>query len=296
MARILITGTTGMLGTYVLSDLQKFDHDIVIGDRARFDLDLPLQMYEGILNVAPDVIVHLAAETDVDLCERVPMHAGVRNHLATDMVAKAARECGAWILYMSTSNVFGYGRGLVYTEIDIPNPENYYGRSKLMGELAIRMHCPTNHMIVRGGWMIGGGLVGDHKFVGKILRQMQAGQTKIRAVQDKFGSITSAKALSEFIVWAVANRPTGTVHFASKGMVTRCDIARAIGGEIGFSGEVDGVSSPEFPLSAPRPMSEAIESIYMPLLDGAPQPGHWKDDLVCYVRDLLVQQQGTSAC
>lgn len=287
MARVLITGGSGMLGIYVSKALSRTSHDIVFADRKKFDLADPDGAYAYVIAEKPDAVLHLAAETNVDVCEQDPQRAGIRNHLATANIARAAEKCGAWLLYVSTSNVFGGNGNFENNELDLPFPVNYYGRSKLMGEYAVRQYCPVNHLIVRAGWMIGGGATGDHKFVGKLIKQITAGTMEVRAVGDKFGSITRASLLGEFIAWAVDARIIGTFHYTSEGTATRFNIAQTIVEVIGKDVTVTSVKSSDFPLSAPRPFSEAMRSIYMPLLSNAPQPGNWRDDLVGYVTTFL---------
>lgn len=283
MNKILITGGTGMLGAYVTEALDNGNNEIVVTNRTDFDLSRPEHIYEFIQDISPNVILHFAAETNVDLCEREPSRAGIYNHLATMQIAKAARDCGAWILYISSSNVFGGEGRYIYNELDIPQPTNYYGRSKLFGEHEVRAFCPTNHLIIRSGWMIGGGPAKDHKFVGKIIQQIKDGATSLKAVNDRLGCITYARQLCKFICWAIENKTVGTLHFASSGVVSRFDIAKAIGEMLNFEGSIIPVQSSMFPLSAPRPLSEGIESIYMGEYSGSPKPGYWKDDLLDYV-------------
>jgi len=287
MAKVLITGATGMLGVYVCQAMSKTTHDIILVDRSKFDLSNPEAAFDYIMAERPDCILHLAAETDVDLCERDPQRAGIRNHLATASIAKAAEKCGAWLLYVSTSNVFGQNGTFEHNELDLPAPANYYGRSKFMGEQAVRSYCPQNHLIVRAGWMIGGGSNGDHKFVGKLIQQITNGTTELKAVGDKFGSITRASSLSDFIVWAIDTACVGTLHYASEGTITRFNIAQTIAEIAGKAVSVTAVKSSDFPLSAPRPFSEGMRSIYTPLMTSAPQPGNWRDDLTNYVTTFL---------
>ncbi|CNK75440.1 dTDP-4-dehydrorhamnose reductase family protein [Yersinia aleksiciae] len=281
--KILITGGTGMLGAYVTNALQGTDYEIVVSGRNTLNLAMPDAIFNYVTSEAPDIILHFAAETDVDLCEREPARAGIYNHLATEQIAQAAKVCGAWLLYLSSSNVFGSEGKLSYNELDIPLPMNYYGRSKLMGESSVRNACPNNHLIIRAGWMIGGGVEKDHKFVGKIIQQIKTGATSIKAVNDRLGSITSAIQLCDFIIWAINNRHTGTLHFASSGTISRFDIACAIGELLDFTGDIVPVYSSMFPLSAPRPLSEGIESIYISMLGDAPKSNFWKIDLAKYV-------------
>lgn len=280
---ILVTGGTGMLGRDVVASFAAAGIDATLADRSKFDLTNPAGVYDYVAGAGIKVVVHLAAETNVDLCERDPRQAGVANHLATEAIALAAQRAGAYMIYISTSNVFGAEGRFSYNELDLPGSLNYYGKSKLMGENAVRSLLPSRSLIIRPGWMIGGGPDHDHKFVGRIIGQIRAGAESLSAVSDKYGSITYAKSLAEFIVWAIDRQHVGLVHFASTGAVSRLQIADAIGQFFGFPGAVKGVASSEYPLSAPRPQSEALVSIYMPTHLGAPGPNDWRTDLHDYL-------------
>src|SRR5690348_15732754 len=92
----LITGSTGMLGRYVMDLLERTaPAQIRVLTRQECDLVSPRAAYETVREMRPAAILHLAAETDVDLCERDPGRAGLVNHLATDAIARAASEADA---------------------------------------------------------------------------------------------------------------------------------------------------------------------------------------------------------
>ena len=275
-----------MLGSYCYSQLVQKGHDVIAAQRDFFDLNDPEACYQEIVRQAPDVVVHLAAETNVDLCETNPAHAARFNSLSTEAVAKAASQINARIVYISTSNVFGHEGRQSYNELDMPHPVNYYGKSKLLGEYLIKKHCPKDHLIVRSGWMIGGGKDKDHKFVGKIVQQIKAGADTLTAVDDKFGSITPASKLAEFLTWALGTNLTGTFHYASKGGVSRFQIAKFAADLLGFQGKVVPVKSSSYPLAAPRPVFETIESILLQSVHGAPTINDWMEDLTNYVNEL----------
>lgn len=281
---VLVTGATGMLGRYVMSLLTASGVETIVATRAQCDLTHPAQVYQFVSNTRPAAVLHLGAETDVDLCEREPRRAGTVNHLSTDAIAKAAADCGAWMLYVSTSNIFGAEGKISYNELDLPAPTNYYGRSKYQGELCVARRLPDDHLIIRAGWMIGGGPIYDHKFVGKMVRLMREGAPLIRAVTDRFGSITPASLLAAYVCESLFCRRTGTIHYSSSGVITRLDVAYAVAEFLSFKGEIQGASSSIFPLSAPRPQSEGIESIY--LSNSEQLPNYWKIDLANYIAEF----------
>jgi dTDP-4-dehydrorhamnose reductase len=285
MAKVLITGASGMLGRYVRCKVDAAGHEVIAPTRADMDLMQPQNVYNYIRACAPEAILHLAAETDVDLCERDPRRGAVANQQATKSVAQAARDIGAWLLSISTSNVFGADIKPLFNELDIPSPMNYYGRSKLFGEKEIDTFHPDNSLIIRAGWMIGGGRENDHKFVGKIVEQIAKGTQLIRAVSDKYGTITSAPVLADFIIESLTARRLGLVHFASMGVVSRFDIAYELARIASYKGNVEPVMSSEFPLSAPRPIFDGINSIYIGANDKH-APRFWRDDLRNYLTEF----------
>lgn len=272
-----------MLGQYALAAAKAEGYDIITFGRPQNDLNNIETIAPFIAQIKPSIVLHLAAQTDVDLCERDPALAARINVLATREVAKATTMVGGWLGYVSTSNVFGAKEQTVYNELDLPDPVNYYGRSKFWGEQMVIQYAPHNHLIVRAGWMIGGGASKDHKFVGKIIAQIRNGASQILAVDDKQGSITAAENLARFLLASAKRGRIGLFHFASKGTVTRFQIACEIAKSLGYSGVVRGVRSNIFPLSAPRATSEGIESIF--LSDAAEDIyiGSWNEDLQKYI-------------
>ena len=205
----------------------------------------------------PDVIIHLAAETDVDLCERDPEHAYMINTIGTYNMAVAAKEVGAKLVYVSTAAVFDGLKSEPYQESDTPDPQNYYARSKYLGELAVQ-GVLSDYIIARAGWMFGGGAEKDQKFVAKIVAQM--GKPEIKAVNDKFGSPTYGKDLINGIKELVRQDQTGVFHMANKGMCSRYEMAKFIADTLHSSTAITSVDSSFFNLDAARGNSEAIAS------------------------------------
>ena len=285
MTRILITGASGMLGRYVHRKVKAAGFDVIAPARKDMDLMQPKKVCSFIRKEAPDAVLHLAAETNVDLCERDPRRGAIANQLATRAVAQAAQDVRAWLLLISTSNVFGADGKPLSNELDVPCPVNYYGRSKLFGEKEVETIYSSNSFIIRAGWMIGGGREYDHKFVGKIIEQITKGSDTLRAVADKYGTITSASALADFIIVSLKAQRLGLVHFASQGVVSRFDILDELVRIVSFNGRIEPAMSSEFPLSAPRPIFEGIQSIYVDASEDC-APRFWRDDLRSYLTEF----------
>jgi len=175
--KILVTGSAGMLGSSMCPILKQKGHEVYATDLVPVDgMDhLDVRDYKQVTSyvnrIKPDIILHLAAETDVDKCEIEPDHAFLTNTIGTQNVALACQKSNIVMLYVSTIGVFYGDKIEPYTEFDIPRPINLYGLSKLEGEKIVQQLL-NKFYIVRAGWMVGGGPSRDKKFVGKMLRQM----------------------------------------------------------------------------------------------------------------------------
>jgi dTDP-4-dehydrorhamnose reductase len=229
----------------------------------------------------PDLVVHLAAWTDVDGCELDSARANAIHHEGTRTMAEHCRTWNTKLVYVSTLAVFDGLKCTPYVESDTPNACNVYGRTKLAGELAVAALVPR-HFIVRAGWLFGG-FERDRKFVGKVLRQV-AESDSLRAVVDKFGSPTHTKDLANAIYHLSSTERYGTYHAVNNGKpASRFELALAV---IEFAGlkshRVLPALSIEFALIAPRPRMEAGLNERLAAL-GLLRMRPWREALAEYV-------------
>jgi dTDP-4-dehydrorhamnose reductase len=294
--RILITGSAGMLGSAVLPAFAHAGHDVVATDlHPREILGLPMGSLDvreaaaveaTVSGVRPDLVLHLAAETDLETCEADPDHAYLTNTIGTHNVALACRRSGAIAVYISTAGVFdGEKTDGPYTELDEPRPINVYGRSKLAGEIIVQRFAPDG-FVVRAGWMVGGA-DRDHKFVAKVIEQLRDGARAIRAVTDKLGTPTYTNDFAQNLLELVGTPFPGLYHMACLGEGSRYDVAREI---VAFYGredvEVVPVTSDAFAVDypAPRPRSEMMRN-YMLDLRGMNRMRPWQVALREYLEN-----------
>ena len=129
--RVLVTGAGGQLGRELVDAFDAPHREVVACDRDVLDVSNRDECLQVVATVAPDVVVHAGAWTDVDGCQTDPDKAWRVNALGTRHVAEAARLAGARVCYISTDYVFDGTATRPYTEWDTPNPLSVYGRSKL---------------------------------------------------------------------------------------------------------------------------------------------------------------------
>ena len=285
MARILVTGAKGMLGTDLSRILRKKGHQIEATDLEEIDVRDSELVQRTVARVQPDWVIHLATLTDVDGCERNPDEAFRVNTLGTQHVALACRDVGAVMVYISTISVFDGTKCKPYTEFDTPNPQSWYSRSKYQAELMVE-RLLDRYYIVRAGWMFGGGRQ-DKKFVAKIL-DLAAERSSLSVVDDKLGSPTYTCDFASGIERLAQTGLYGTYHMVNTGSYcSRYEFAQAI---LEFAGittcSLHPVSSAEFALPAPRPRMEATCN-YQLELRGWNWMRPWRDALREYITETL---------
>jgi dTDP-4-dehydrorhamnose reductase len=294
--RVLITGAAGMLGSAVYPAFVAAGHEVVATDLAprevaglsmgMLDVRDHHQVVAAIEAMRPQMVLHLAAETDLETCELDPNHAYRTNLIGTHHVAAACQASDVSLVYISTAGVFdGEKVDGPYDEFDVARPINVYGKSKYEGELLVLRMVPRS-FVVRAGWMVGG-IDRDHKFVAKVIDQLRAGASTIRAVTDKLGTPTYTVDFARNLLELVETPFHGRYHMACLGEGSRYDVAREI---LSFYGRHDvelvPVSSDAFALEypAPRPRSEMMRN-YMLELHGLNRMRPWQEALREYLRD-----------
>lgn len=286
--KILVTGAAGMLGSALCPTLTQKGHNVFATDLASIETGIGLldvrtydQVEKTVSKLKPDMVMHLAAETDVDKCEVAPDNAFLTNTIGTQNVALVCQKKGIVMVYISTIGVFYGDKPTPYTEFDDPKPINVYGESKLEGEKIVQ-NLLQEYYIIRAGWMIGGGPKRDKKFVGKIIKQI--GETDVlKAVDDKIGSPTYTFDFSKCLADIIDTGFYGLYHCTNKGYGSRYDVAKKI---IEFSGRSDvkvvPVSSAYFPLPAARARSEMSRNYKLELF-GKDQMRPWEEALKEYI-------------
>lgn len=298
--KILVTGAAGMLGSALCPALRERGHDVMATDLAASAGGiLPLDVRDcGALrrvvdSAHPDMVMHLAAATDVDRCEQQPAWAYENNAIGTEYVASACGAGGVRLLYVSTAGVFDGRKPTPYVETDTPNPVNVYGRSKLAGEFAVRHLAPTA-LIVRAGWMVGGFEL-DKKFAAKILRQLER-QRELTVVTDKIGSPTFTVDLAQGIARLIETDHTGLFHMTNRGMCSRYEFACKLVECLGRRDvTITPIASDAFPLPAPRADSEAMHNERLESL-GLNTMRTWEEALSDYIRAYLKGAKSCASC
>lgn len=191
MTKILVTGSQGQVGWELVRSLQPLG-DVAGFGREDLDLEKLTELRSKILQHRPGVIVNAAAYTAVDAAETDESRARVINCDAVAVLAESAAELGAMLVHFSTDYVFAGDKVGEYGEDDEPNPLNAYGRTKLLGERALRS-SDADWICLRTSWIYS---TRGTNFLRTILR-LALEQEELTVACDQFGAPTSARLVSE---------------------------------------------------------------------------------------------------
>ena len=287
--KALVTGANGMLADALCPLLEKQDYKVYATDivSARGILKLDITSLPDVIDLVsgtkPDIIFHLAAETDVDKCELNEEHAYLTNTKGTENIAIACKEKNIPMVYIGTGAIFDGEKATGYIEKDLPNPLSVYGKSKLKGEEVLK-EILSNYYIDRAGWMIGG-FIKDKKFVWKIAQLLKT-KKEIQVVVDKIGSPTFTRDFAKGILSIVSTGKYGVYHCVNKGICTRFEIAQKIAEYLGKKDVIlKPVTSEVFPLPAPRAKSEALVNHRLSIM-GMDNMRPWQDALKEYLKEI----------
>jgi len=286
--KILITGISGMLGIDLYQTLRE-EYEVTGLDRRDFpcspspsvnkiditDLEAVKELFYWL---TPHFVIHAAAYTDVDGCEKDADKAYKVNALGTRNIALACQKLDIPLLYISTDFVFRGDKETPYDEFDVPAPMNIYGKSKLAGENYLKSFL-SRYFIVRSSWLYG---QWGKNFVTTVLKLARE-KSVLKVVDDQVGSPTYTKDLSQQIKRLVATELYGIYHITNSGRCSWYEFAQEILKLAGIKGvKVTPITSEELARPAPRPKFSVLENYCLRLSLGNGMR-EWKEAL----RDFL---------
>ena len=237
--RFLVTGSAGSVGKQVVKDLTQSYTDVFscyhkLKPESGIATPLDLTDTEKIIQVTetikPDVIIHLAAMTNVDQCEIEQEMALQINAKSTSVLAEQAAKHDAFLVYVSTDYVFDGENGMK-KETDAPNPVGFYGKSKLEGEIAIR-ELASKWCIARTSTPYG--VNAAKSFPLFVAENLQA-RKEISVIIDQYTSPTYIPNLSMMLIEISLRTMQGIFHLAGATRISRYDMALVVAEKLGLN-------------------------------------------------------------
>lgn len=301
--KFFVTGVAGQLGHDVMNELAKRGYEGVGSDiapqysgvadgssvtampYAQMDITDAKAVRETILSVKPDVVVHCAAWTAVDLAEDEDKKEKVYaiNVKGTQNIADVCKELDCKVIYISTDYVFN-GQGTEPWQPDCKDyqPLNVYGKTKLEGELAIS-NTVSKYFIVRIAWVFG---LNGKNFI-KTMLSVGKTHDEVRVVNDQIGTPTYTYDLSRLLVDMAETDKYGYYHATNEGgYISWYDFTCEIYKQAGLSTKVTPVTTAEYGVSkAARPFNSRLDKRKLTENGFRPLPT-WQDALSRYLKEI----------
>ena len=298
--KVLLLGANGQVGWELARALAPLG-EVVATTRAQLDLTSEPDIRNAVRAVQPTWVVNAAAYTAVDAAESEPHAARWLNAEVPRILAEEAVRAGAWMVHYSTDYVFDGTKSGLYIETDKAGPKSVYGKTKWLGEAAVRNNAPK-HVILRTSWVFGSHGV---NFLKTVLRLAQE-RDKLSIVADQVGSPTSAAMLADVTAVVVkqlfepgATQKYGTYHLVADGETSWHGYAQwvvAKAGELGVKFKIKAdaicpITTAEYPMPAPRPANSRLDTSKVMSTFGVSLPS-WRDEVTQVIK-RLVNADGT---
>ena len=299
---IFVTGVAGQLGYDVINELNKRDI-CAVGSDIRLESEIAFKSHwdkyvqlditnkeavdKVIEEIKPDAIIHCAAWTNVDDAEDPNNKPLVKriNVGGTDNLVKAAKKIGCKFIYISTDYVFN-GEGTEPWKPDDKDyaPLNYYGQTKLEGELSVSSQL-ERFFIVRIAWVFG---LNGKNFIKTMLSLADKGYKELRVVDDQIGTPTYTYDLARLLVDMALTDKYGYYHATNEGgYISWADFAEEIFRQANKDVKVNRVSTAEYGASiAKRPFNSRLDKNKLKRIGFVALP-NWKSAIERFLKNWL---------
>lgn len=264
--KVLVTGTQGFLGYYLVQLLLSTKDDVIATGKGEnhlpflgqphffyhpMDFTDPFAVHDVFEKTQPNVVIHAGAMANVDACEQNQWQAYVTNVAGTLNLLANAEECKAHFIFISTDFVFD-GESGPYDETSEANPVNFYGKTKFEAEDAVKEY-PFNWAIVRTVLIYGNNPTGRDNILTAVKKKLSIGET-YSAVDDIVRTPTYVGDLAKGIAAIIEKSKTGIYHLSGKDVLTpyqmACNAARYLQLDVSL---IKKVNAADLKLPANRP-------------------------------------------
>jgi len=278
--KYLIAGRNGQLARAFIRRFEERALDFEAPDEAHFDVTDWVSVSRGVDSYKPDVIINCAAYNLVDKAEQEREKAFEVNAAGPRHLARAAAKRKTLIVHFSSDYVFdGQKENGLYSENDAVNPLNVYGRSKLMGESAVREETDKS-LVCRLSWVFG---EGKQNFIRKLLEWTKNNEY-LKIACDEFSVPTYTETVADITMKAFEQGVTGLYHLTNSGFCSRYEWAQEVFRDLGINKFIRPVTSDIFTFPARRPKFSAMSNDNLSRLLGIRIPS-WGEGVRSYLRE-----------
>jgi dTDP-4-dehydrorhamnose reductase len=265
---ILITGAAGFVGGHILRSALADWHVIGVGRSStpmahprltwlQTDL-LNVESFSSVLAIyRPAAVIHAAALSDIDACEQNPKMAIALNVTVTERLVDFCREYGSKMIFTSTDTVFD-GSKSFYSETDLPQPLNLYGRTKVQAEQLV-LTRDSSYVVARLSLVAGlPAFARGNSSMARAHKALCSGEP-IGVPDDEFRTPVFVSVVCQALIELAGSKESGVFHIAGNDRLSRYEIVRRLAVQLGVDPDLVQIkNSPELGGRAPRPKDVSL--------------------------------------
>ncbi len=274
MVKYLLLGKNGQLGKEFLKTFENKNIIFKAVSRVECDVSNFNQVFKIFNDFKPDIVINCTAYNKVDNAEWEYFEAFKSNSLAVENLINLCRDYNSFLIHYSTDYVFDGLKNGLYTEEDLPNPVNMYGKSKLIGEKLLLENDYKKFLLLRVSWVYG---EGKQNFLYKLSQWAQS-QDYLKVACDEVSVPTSTKTIVKITLKAIEKELTGLYHLVNSGYTSRFEWALEYFRLSGIKKFIYPAYQSDFNLPAKRPKFSAMSNEKISK-DINIEIKHWKDEL-----------------
>lgn len=264
--KVLVTGANGFLGHYLSKQLLEREYEVIATDKGAcrlpfidnkffhydsMDFTQPFAVHDVFEKHRPGVVVHAGAMSKVDECEQNQWQAYATNVEGTVTVLLNAEEHKCFFIFISTDFIFDGDKGM-YVEEDIPGPVNFYGKTKLEAEAAVKEY-EYGWAIVRTILVYGKPISGKANILTVVKEKLERGE-EYSVVNDQVRTPTFVEDLAAGIIAVIERKAKGIYHLSGEDVLTPFDMAVMVADHLSLNKSlIKKVTSASFSQAAKRP-------------------------------------------
>ena len=237
--KALIIGASGLVGSALYAEAKKQGHK-VLGtyfnfpeeNLERLDYGDSSQLNNILDKFSPEVVLCPAAKTNVDWIEQNPQEAWEINVAKLNTLLNACKKRNITVAYFSSDYVFD-GKSGPYSENDIPNPLNFYGKHKLASEIMVKSFFPEKHFIFRTTWVFGYEKQ-EKNFLYSVVKTLNAGK-ELKVPDDMYATASYTTDIAKCALNLIEKKLYGTYNLCGNEYTSRYDYSKIIAKVFGLN-------------------------------------------------------------
>lgn len=283
--KIAVTGSSGLLGSSFVSFFKEKDIDFLRVNRENYNPKILInEVIDYFQSQKISIIIHCAANTDVELCEKNEEKCFQDNYKLTEILTKVSKKLNLKLVFISSTGVYGNYKTSPYIESDISKPTTIYHKSKLDAESMIQKTLGS-YLIIRTGWLFGGNTDSPKNFVVNRVVEAKNSDGEIFSNLDQRGNPTYTNDLVENIYTLIDKNVSGLFNCVNQGSASRFEYVSEIINLSEYHVLVKGVKKSTFNRKANVSNNEMALNVNLSEMNLNEMP-NWKTSLKEYISSI----------